>query len=56
MKTLELILEGYINGQYSLNEMKDIINETMQYRGYKSCYGKRSLSALVGSELITVTK
>ena len=54
MKTLELILKGYGNGEYSLNEMQAIVNETMQFCGYKLANGKRYLKAIVSGELIEV--
>lgn len=55
MKTLELILKGYCNGEYSLNEMQAIVNETMQYCGYKMAYGKYYLKAIISGELIEVS-
>lgn len=55
MKTLELILKGYCNGEYTLNEMQVIVNETMQYCGYKMAYGKRYLKAIISGELIEVS-
>lgn len=54
MKTLELILRGYINGEYGLKEMIDIVNEAMEYRGYKAANGKRTLKAICFGELISV--
>ena len=55
MKTLELILKGYCNGEYSLNEMQSIVNEAMEYRGYKMANGKRYLKAICFGELIEVS-
>jgi len=55
MKTLELILKGYCNGEYSLKEMQAIVNETMQYCGYKMAHGKRYLKAIISGELIEVS-
>jgi hypothetical protein len=55
MKTLELILKGYCNGEYSLNEMQRIVNETMQFCGYKMEYGKRYLKAIISGQLIEVS-
>ena len=55
MKTLELILRGYINGEYGMNEMAEIVNEAMEYRGYKMANGKRYLKAICFGELIEVS-
>lgn len=55
MKTLELILKGYKNGEYTLNKMIVIVNETMEYRGYKMAYGKRYLKAIYLDKLIEVS-
>lgn len=52
METLKLILKGYINGDYSLNQMIDIVNETMEYRGYLLNNGKRELKAIFNNKLI----
>ena len=55
MKTLKLILKGYCNGEYSLNEMQSIVNESMEYIGYKMINGKRYLKAICFGELIEVS-
>lgn len=55
MKTLQLILRAYHRGEISLNEMQDIVNETMEYRGFKMSYGSYSLKAIFHGELIQAT-
>lgn len=54
MEKLNLILKGYCDGKYSLNEMQLIVNKTMVYSGYKIQNGKRYLKAIVSGELIEV--
>ena len=55
MKTLELILRGYINGEFGMKEMIKIVNKTMKYRGYKMVNGKRYLKAICFGKLIEVS-
>jgi hypothetical protein len=55
MKTLTQILKGYCNGDYSLNEMREMVNETMVYRGYALMGGKRYLRAMVNGEFVEVS-
>ncbi len=55
MKTLKLILQGYVNGEYGMLEMADIVDETMKYAGYKIENGKRYLQAFYKGKFIEVS-
>lgn len=51
---LQAILNQYNEGQITLFEMQDEVNELGIYMGYKMQNGKRFLKAFINHELIQV--
>jgi len=55
MKTLTIILQSYLNHEYGLIKMAEVVNIYGLYMCCKNENGKMHLKAKIGNEVIEVT-